>query len=357
MMTRDLRIALPSEPPAPTLRRAGLLVAILLAAGIPAPVASASDWPQYGFSARHGSLNPAETVLGRKTVAGLRLAARLAPSAVGVSATSPSVAAGRVHFGVDTQVYAFDTATGGLLWSRPDCSEETATQPTIAHERVFVGDAGGDWAAYDAATGAQAWCADTGGSQRFPSAAAGAKVYATNGGDLIGATQLRGPSWWYSPDTPVSRTPAVADGVVSITGGGVLHAVSTADGGPLWQQALGGELFTPSVSPDGAAVYVGASQSLFALDRADGAVRWQTATIGTAPGSPAIYGNRLFVNGDAGHPGLWALDSRTGDILWHADQPGASTATASVAGGVVYDISDRGELQMFHPATLSLIHI
>src|SRR5205814_2100336 len=86
---------------------------------------------------------------------------------------------------------------------------------------LFVGDGGGDLAAYDPATGEQVWCDDESGSITSAPAVNDDTVYITNGGDAIAVDQFTGTRLWtFTPAdfSPLTETPAIANGVVYVTG-------------------------------------------------------------------------------------------------------------------------------------------
>src|SRR4051812_17514908 len=72
------------------------LIACLTAMLALAAGALATDWPQFGFSARHSSLNSAETVLGPSNVRQLALAHHTDLSSGIAVTTAPIVAGSRV---------------------------------------------------------------------------------------------------------------------------------------------------------------------------------------------------------------------------------------------------------------------
>jgi outer membrane protein assembly factor BamB len=70
------------------------------------------------------------------------------------------VANGIVYVGAD-KLYAFDGATGSVLWSATNGSS-TASSPAIANGVVYIGSNDNNVYAFDAATGALLWSATTG---------------------------------------------------------------------------------------------------------------------------------------------------------------------------------------------------
>jgi outer membrane protein assembly factor BamB len=81
-----------------------------------------------------------------------------------------------------------------------------------------------------------------------------------------------------------------------------------------------------------------------ALSVGKGTVRW-TRHIGASETSPVVVGNRLYVGDWLGH--VYALDKRSGRIVWTATTGGAVKAGIAVSGNQVYAGSYDGHLYAF----------
>ena len=150
-------------------------------------------------------------------------------------------------------------------------------------------------------------------------------------------SQLR-PLWRFTAGGPVTGTPAVADGVVFIGSyDGTLYALDAGTGKPHWQYATGAQAFerdmkvplgiSGSAAITGDLVIVGdANAVIHAVDRATGALVWRTSVEG-APNasiwsSPVIWQETVYVGvasvaKEAGFRGsIVALDRATGAIRW-----------------------------------------
>lgn len=83
---------------------------------------------------------------------------------------------------------------------------------------------------------------------------------------------------------------------------------------PVWTLDVGAPIWA-GVAHDGGTIYGGAdSGELFALDAADGGVRWRAATEGAIRARPTVDGGRLFVPSDDGN--LYRIDTPTGAVVW-----------------------------------------
>jgi outer membrane protein assembly factor BamB len=226
-------------------------------------------------------------------------------------------------------------------------------EAALGEHALFVGDGGGDLAAYDPATGVQFWCDDEGGSITSAPAVHDDAVYITNGGDAVAVGQGAGvPRWRFTPAdfSPVTNTPAIANGVVYVTGGNSVFALNEKTGQRIWRKNLGQQtnISAPSVA-DGT-VYVGGS-GLYALSASDGHILWKKFTVGVNVSTPAITSNKVYVNSEDPDFGLHAFNATTGALVWLQQHLGETEATVTVANGVVYDVADTGELMMLNSDT------
>ena len=90
---------------------------------------------------------------------------------------------------------------------------------------------------------------------------------------------------------------------------------------------------TPAVA-DGT-IYFGAYDGwVYALDLADGDIRWQVETGGPIIGSAVVEDGVVYVGSDDGK--LYAFDAETGDLQWQFTSGDSIWATPLVADGVVY---------------------
>jgi outer membrane protein assembly factor BamB len=127
-----------------------------------APFTVSTDWAAFRFGQRHKGVNIYENVLGVRNVSGLDVAWTAAVGSVVFS--SPAVAGGIVYVGSrDSNVHAFDAATGAQLWSAPT-GYFVDSSPAVANGVVYVGSGDSKLYAFDAGTGTLLWSATTGNS-------------------------------------------------------------------------------------------------------------------------------------------------------------------------------------------------
>src|SRR5438045_1459439 len=303
-----------------------------------------------GFKAAHTSYNNSETILNPSNVSDLTLL--WTSDTFNAKATAPTLGPNSVFVASDGRVRALNKNNGVRRWVRLSCSGEGTEQPASGGGLLFVGDGGGDLAAYDPATGEQVWCADESGSITSAPAVNEDTVYITNGGDAIAVDQFTGTRLWtFTPAdfSPLTETPAIANGVVYVTGGSAVFALDQSTGHRIWRHNLEAQSKISAPFIANGIVYVGGG-ALYALNAVDGHVVWRNRRAGVNVSTPAIAEGRVFVNAEDPQFGLWAFDAQNGAFLWRSEMLGESEATVTVANGVVYDIADDGELMMFEAA-------
>ncbi|MER5383556.1 serine/threonine-protein kinase [Streptomyces sp. NPDC002688] len=152
--------------------------------------------------------------------------------------------------------------------------------------------------------------------------------------------------WRFPVGGLVYGSPAVADGMVYISGSRSLCAVDVSSGRARWKRPLSGVGLGSPVVGDGVVYLNSVDDHLYALDAATGEQRWRILAAG--PGSPAVAGGIAYVGGADG--GLHAVDAVTGERRWvhHADS--FVSGRPVVAGGAVYAAS-RGSLYAVDAAT------
>jgi outer membrane protein assembly factor BamB len=291
----------------------------------------------------------------------------------GVAATTPSACspdwpmyqhdAARTGAACGAQVTETNVATLVAQWQAPTANPVTAT-PTIAGGRVFVGDAGGIFYAFNRVTGAQEWtfnitsnsCHDDRHQVDFGGIPSTAAVTTVNGRQLV-----------------------------ILGGGGTLYALDATSGSCVWSQDLDpanpqSEMeieSSPAVVAlhgHGLEVFVGSDSNedpghsaptgVQAFDAATGALKWKyepeagrsgavvhsldapsnTNGCGDVWSSPAVDpagagGHGLVVFGIGNCPtltildGIVALDATTGAQRWRFEEPPSDYTSTSFQDG------------------------
>jgi outer membrane protein assembly factor BamB len=262
-------------------------------------------------------------------------------------ASAPVVANGRVY-SIDTQavVRSFDARTGAQIW---------------AHE---VGDP------KDRRGGISLWTGEStgahgilfGGGVSFDNG----RLYATSGlGDVEAIDATTGASVWrVRPGGPLRGAPTIAnDNVYVITQDNQLFALNPADGKVRWNAA--GTFETSGVfgaaapaAAQGTVVAGFSSGELTAYRYENGRTVWQdaltrtsistsVATISDIDAEPVIDQGRVYALGQGGR--MVALELNTGQRIWEINVAGISTPW--VAGEWIFAVTDQGQLMALARAT------
>ena len=132
---------------------------------------------------------------------------------------------------------------------------------------------------------------------------------------------------------------------LALAPGGDLYALDAADGMVRWSFKTGGPVEgSPRVA--GGVVYVGSSDGvLYAVETDRGLLRWKYRTGGSIRGAPAVKGRYLYVG--SGDGALHAVDVTTGEVVWKAKTGGPVAAAPVVGDGLVFVGSKDGNLYAF----------
>ena len=238
--------------------------------------------------------------------------------------------------------------------------------PVVAEGRVFTVDSRNDVRAFDVASGKEIWDRDLTDDEEDDDAMSGGiaydggRLFVTSGFAKVFALDARTGKviWRRSVDSPVHAPPAVADGrVFAITVENNLHALSTADGSPLWPphrtisdlaRILGAA--GPAVAGE-AVVAPFSSGELFALRADTGRVVWsdslasarktdEIASLSQIRALPIIDRGRVYAMSQGGM--LAAIDLKSGQRLWDRDFGGLSTPW--IAGRYLFVITSTQDL-------------
>jgi len=224
--------------------------------------------------------------------------------------------------GISGIVAAFEASTGRLLWRTPAPSTPpyfSAASSPVAEADVVIAHPGnyGPLTAFNTNTGAVQWTAGDGGFFASP-------IIAT----LAGMRQ-----------------------VISVTQKNVI-GVSVADGSVLWQYPWFGAAGGPMPVLYGEAVIVSGLDrgvAAFRPTRRDGGTwevqrLWETKDVSMYLSNPVVIGDTLFGLSHRASGQFFALDIRTGTLLW-LGPPRQATNTAVVkAGNLLFLLNDNAEL-------------
>lgn len=246
---------------------------------------------------------PTPCTRGPRSVPGLVIAMRESDGRTAwrfpvASESSTLVVGGLVIFGSwDHKVYALNVRTGKLVWSTATDGEINGS-PAYAAGTIYIGNNSGTLTALHARTGAIRWTARS--FSHFGS----------------------GREYFYA-------TPTVAYGrVFASNTDGTVYAYGAGTGNLLWARHVGTYVYTaPAVWNQ--KLYVGTYDGKFyALDAATGDTRWVREMPAAVHGAPTVMDGLVYLstcglcgqNGvrgaKKGPDGTYALDARTGALVW-----------------------------------------
>jgi outer membrane protein assembly factor BamB len=241
--------------------------------------------------------------------------------------STPLYADGRLYtLGISGIVSAFDAADGKLLWQKPappvDPMYGTAMSPAYDRGAVIFhmgGHDNGALTALDAATGNVRWSWSGDGpayaSPIVVELGGTRQVVTISQRNIIGVDSASGRLLWQRPwvsrSTNNSITPILYDGTLIVTG----HDLGTA-----------------RIKP----VQSGGAWSVETV--------WETQEVGMFMSNPVLVGDTLYGLSHKASGQFFALDAKTGRVLW-LGEPRAATNTAVVkAGRHLFLLNDDAEL-------------
>jgi eukaryotic-like serine/threonine-protein kinase len=196
--------------------------------------------------------------------------------------STPVVAGGIVYFGSsDNNVYALDAVTGVQKWSFATQAMVNASAPVLANGTLFIGSRDSYLYALDMATGNMKWKFGTGGislEQSSPTISNGI-VYIASwvGGSVYAVDANTGLLVWQALNgLGFSSSPVIADGRLYISADdGNLYALDATTGGLLWNQLIYANSATPAVANGIVYIGGGGTWNIYAFNAGNGAPVWQ----------------------------------------------------------------------------------
>jgi len=338
---------------------------------------SGQDWPQWRGPARDGRAK------GLTVPAEWPTALRLAwKASVGSGHASP-VASGGAAFafgrvGEDEVLSSFDLATGRLRWKQAYPAPYTVNSaaqghgkgpkstPTVAGGRVYTFGIGGVLSCFDSASGRLLWRADHRGSPSFgvalsPTVEQGLLIVHM-GGEGEGVVKALDAAtgaerWSLKGDGPAYASPVVATlagtaQLVTFTKSRLV-GVDLAKGTLLWSQPFTTDYDQNAVTPvvyGDVVIFSGIDRGVRAvrITRSGGTLKadnaWEATDVSLYLSSPILDGDRLFGFSHRQKGQLFALDARTGKVLWTSPGRQAESAALVDVGSALLALTTGSEL-------------
>jgi outer membrane protein assembly factor BamB len=252
----------------------------------------------------------------------------------------------------DSRLVAIDIGTREPLWEPIELTETSRSGVTVDGDRAYVVDVQGRVFAIDLAAGTVAWSRSVKRAVDGPPAVAEGVVVVTG----RGSTEVPGASvvalgaadgsvrWRRNVDAPgivFPSAPSIADGLAIATLTDFsLRAWDLATGDPRWSVSVGYPPRFPPIPLDSGvaieedAIFVGDQiGSVYRFDAVSGDRVWDFAVNEAITfGAPVLSGGSLLIGTDDGS--VHALDPETGERLWRHEQSG-QIRSLTPAGSVV----------------------
>ncbi len=159
-------------------------------------------------------------------------------------------------------------------------------------------------------------------------------------GDMSRSGRMPGPgptgdvgvAWQFEAGAPIGSQAVVGDGIVYvITTRGTLYALDLANGSVRWQADVGASTHsTPSLVGD--LILVAAEDGLHAMRIGDGSPLWTTTATGPVNGTPAVVGEIAICRSSAGV--AYGVDVESGEVSWSIDVNVAGDTSIAADDGV-----------------------
>ncbi len=247
-----------------------------------------------------------------------------------------------------------------------DSDGRLTASPIVVAGKIFVLDSRAVVRAFSENSGARVWKSslvpegkDGEGAFGGGLASDGQRIFATTAFGEVVALDIQSGSiaWRRKFDLPIRSAPTVAQGrIVFSTIGNQVHAISAADGTPLWshQASSGRTSIINSTSPaisGGYAIVPTTAGEVHAISLSTGVLAWSDslsgssatsslATVNDIAARPVVVGGKVIAVAHSGRLASFELNS--GQISWIQRLSG--TQTPWVAGDYIFMIAGRDRL-------------
>lgn len=164
-----------------------------------------------------------------------------------------------------------------------------------------------------------------------------------------GVPVLNGLLWKFMTSGEVWSSPILADGIIYIGSDDMtFYAVDAQTGQEKWRYKTGGNIRSAAAVYDGRVYFTSFDGSLYALDAKTGKLSWQLdmqegvlisrQQYDDFTSSPLIVDDSLFVGSLNPRKGFFAVNAKTGKVIWNYKTSTAETfnSSAAYANGLVY---------------------
>src|SRR6056297_747429 len=255
-----------------------------------------------------------------------------------------AAAEGFLLAGLRSDVLAVLRPADGGVHARFELADEVEHPPTYAEGRVWIGSRDGGLAQIAWPEGRTVWRGDDVDAAGIAAVGDGLLVARRNGG-LERWNDRREVVWRGELGAPAGTPPVLHRGeavVLDVEGG--LHAFDLADGRARFRADLAAAP-APAAAANGMLLLQERSGELHGFSLTGREVAWSYGLEGDTWSGPAVWERRVYAAGWSRV--LHCLSLLTGDDVWSRELPGAVTASPVIASGVVWVVTESGELLGF----------
>ena len=262
---------------------------------------------------------------------------------------------------MDSHLAAVDLRTGESVWPSAVPLEDAVRTPVAVDEAAaYVGDISGVVTAVELSSGEVRWSADLGTSIAGAVTVDGERALVATVGEgqtpgvVVALDRTSGEELWRTGEDVIRGSvvspPVVADGRILLLEPGSVVALDASDGAFLWRTEIVNPLrstpFQPQtivsamapVSADGTVFVVDGTGRVYGLDAETGIQRWDQALNDLSPLTPPVLTDQhLLVPTNSGE--LYAVDPRTGHLVYRVDSGGSFLRGLADAGDVLVAVT------------------
>ena len=262
---------------------------------------------------------------------------------------APAYSQGTLFVGdYDGVLRAIDAASGKEKW-KFDSEMEIDAGPNFFKESVLFTSRVGTLYALNRADGELLWKYETDDQLQCVASLAGDRTFLGGCDAHLHVVNVETGKAVRKPlplDAPTGSTPSVSGDLVIVpTYAGEVFAFESPSNRLRWRfkdSKLAREFKNSAAVAQGLVILSSRNKRVFALDARTGKVVWQTTLRKRADASPIVAGDRVVVAAADGR--ILLLDLKTGKETWTFEAKGAFLASAAVADGRLVVASDRGTI-------------
>lgn len=257
--------------------------------------------------------------------------------------------------------YAISSVDGSEIWKYQGTKGFSYSDPLLHNGIVYTGSNDGNMYAFNSETGEVKWKYPTNFAiESSPAIAEGILYFGSNDTYFYALDAKDGRLLWkYKTGSNVSSSPLVNNGLVFFGGNdNYIYALNAKSGKLMWNYTTGGLTGHSSPVIKNNILFIGSRDgNLYALYAINGLLKWAYYTGRSLEGSrPVVSDGLVYVAGGAVlfnaeslmKGALYAIDEKTGKLIWDRPNDVGMYSDATVSNNKVFISSDDGNLNAFN---------